>query len=101
MAKSLAYRRIKAGLDDAAAYLDGDLSRGIEHTIDVPSVDVVALRRRTKLSQAKFALSIGVSVETLRNWEQGKRSPKGPARVLLALLDRDPGIVNARLGGAA
>ena len=101
MAKSLAYRRIKAGLDDAAAYLDGDTSRGIEHTIDVPSVDVAALRRRTKLSQAKFARSIGVSVETLRNWEQGKRSPKGPARVLLALLDRDPGIVTARLGGAA
>jgi putative transcriptional regulator len=98
MAKSLAYRRIKAGLDDVAAYLDGDTSRGVAHAIDVPSVDVAALRRRTKLSQTGFARSIGVSVETLRNWEQGKRGPKGPARVLLALPDSDPGIVNARLG---
>jgi putative transcriptional regulator len=48
------------------------------------------IRRRTSLSQVIFAHRIGVSVETLRNWEQGKRSPAGPARALLRILDHSP-----------
>jgi putative transcriptional regulator len=53
------------------------------------------------LSQEAFARTIGVSVGTLRNWEQKSRVPDGPARVLLAMLERDPGIVAATLGNAA
>jgi putative transcriptional regulator len=60
-------------------------------------IDVVAIRKRTGLSQAAFASRIGVPVGTLRNWEQGHRSPQGPARVLLALLDRNPRIVEETL----
>lgn len=62
--------------------------------VHVPeTIDVVAIRRKTGLSQAAFASRIGVPVATIRNWEQGHRSPQGPARVLLALLDRNPNIV--------
>lgn len=48
------------------------------------------VRARTRLSQSQFAARIGVPVETVRNWEQGKRSPRGPARALLRVIDRAP-----------
>jgi putative transcriptional regulator len=62
-------------------------------------IDVAAIRRKAHLSQTAFAIRIGVPVATLRNWEQGHRSPTGPARVLLALLDRNPRIVEETLRG--
>jgi putative transcriptional regulator len=49
-----------------------------------------SLRTRSKLTQAEFAARIGVPVETVRNWEQGKRSPRGPARALLRLIELAP-----------
>ena len=61
-------------------------------------VDVAGVRKATGLSQARFAAQIGVSVGTLRNWEQARRRPEGPARVLLALLARDPDVVSRLLG---
>jgi putative transcriptional regulator len=48
------------------------------------------VRARTKLTQAQFAASLGLPVETVRNWEQGKRSLRGPARALLNLIERMP-----------
>lgn len=63
--------------------------------------DVAAIRKRTGLSQTAFARQIGVPVATLRNWEQGRRCPDGPARVLLALLGKDPAIVARTLSQAA
>lgn len=48
------------------------------------------VRRRTGLTQAAFAARIGVPLDTVRNWEQGKRSPAGPAKALLRVLDRAP-----------
>ena len=69
-----------------------------EYGLQLPSViDVVAIRKRAGLSQAAFSARIGVPVGTLRNWEQGHRSPQGPARVLLALLERNPRIVEETL----
>ena len=61
-------------------------------------IDATPPRRKRGLSQAAFARRIGVAVGTIRNWEQGRRSPQGPARVLLALLDRNPRIVEDTLG---
>jgi putative transcriptional regulator len=60
-------------------------------------VDVKAIRRRLGMSQAEFARMIGVSVATLQNWEQGRRRPKGPARVLLRVAAVDPEAVAAAL----
>ncbi|OHC75879.1 MAG: transcriptional regulator [Rhodospirillales bacterium RIFCSPLOWO2_12_FULL_58_28] len=48
------------------------------------------VRKRTGLTQAAFAARIGVSLDTIHNWEQGKRSPAGPAKALLKVLDRAP-----------
>ncbi len=56
------------------------------------------IRARAKLTQAEFAARIGVPIETVRNWEQGKRSPRGPARALLKVIDRAPQVAFAVLG---
>jgi putative transcriptional regulator len=48
------------------------------------------VRRKIGLSQVAFAPRIGVPVDTVRNWEQGKRAPQGPARALLRIIDRSP-----------
>jgi putative transcriptional regulator len=58
------------------------------------------VRARTRLTQAQFAARIGVPIETVRNWEQGKRSPRGPARALLKLIDHAPDAAFAALSPA-
>ena len=59
-------------------------------------VDVRAVRGLTGLSQAKFAELLGIELATLRNWEQGRRDPTGPARALLRAIHRDPvGVIRA------
>jgi putative transcriptional regulator len=80
--------------------LSGIMADPTSSDLPVPSViDVPGIRKKTGLSQTAFAVRIGVPVATLRNWEQGHRSPTGPARVLLALLDRNPRIVEETLRG--
>lgn len=54
------------------------------------SLDVKAIRQKTGLSQARFAIVMGVSVRTLQNWEQGHRTPQGPAVSLLRIVEYDP-----------
>ena len=58
------------------------------------------VRAQTKLTQAEFASRIGVPIETVRNWEQGKRSPRGPARALLKLIEKAPQVAFAVLSTA-
>jgi putative transcriptional regulator len=88
--------RIMQGLQEAVDHARGADVPGL--MLHIPqSVDVTALRRRTGLSQTAFSRRIGVSAATLRNWEQGRRAPEGPARILLALLDRNPKIVEETL----
>ena len=70
---------------------------------DAPSGETPALpavrdlRRRAQLTQLEFAARLGVPVETIRNWEQGKRAPRGPARALLAVIAHSPETVFAAL----
>jgi putative transcriptional regulator len=59
--------------------------------------EVRDLRRRAQLTQIEFAARLGVPVETIRNWEQGKRMPRGPARALLAVIAHAPETVFAAL----
>jgi putative transcriptional regulator len=58
------------------------------------------LRKRARLTQQQFAARLGVPVETIRNWEQGKRMPRGPARALLAVIAHAPEMVFAALARA-
>ncbi|MDZ7736757.1 MAG: helix-turn-helix domain-containing protein [Gammaproteobacteria bacterium] len=71
--------------------LDGlrELKRG-EHGRVVNVPDVASIRKKTSLSQARFAELLGVSVRTLQDWEQGRRAPSGAARTLLLIAERDP-----------
>ncbi|MDU2924463.1 helix-turn-helix domain-containing protein, partial [Bradyrhizobium sp.] len=59
--------------------------------------EVRDLRRRVHLTQQEFAAKLGVPVETIRNWEQGKRMPRGPARALLTVIAHAPDTVFAAL----
>ena len=56
------------------------------------------IRSQTRLTQAEFAARIGVPIETVRNWEQGKRSPRGPARALLRVIEGAPDVAFEVLG---
>lgn len=73
------------------------LAAGLFETGD----DVAALRRFIGLTQSDFAKAIGISVHTLRNWEQGRRTPEGPALALLRIAARHPRIVRENLNSAA
>jgi putative transcriptional regulator len=94
-----AFDSIMRGMTEVAEIASGRMAPAAIHHIDVKVPDVQAIRARTGLSQAEFARSIGVKKATLLNWEQKRRTPEGPARVLLALIDRDPGIVQRVLAG--
>ena len=63
--------------------------------------DIAALRRFVGLTQAEFARAIEISVHTLRNWEQGRRKPEGPAIALLRIAARHPRIIRENLRSAA
>jgi putative transcriptional regulator len=63
--------------------------------------DIAALRRFVGLTQVEFARAIGISVHTLRNWEQGRRQPEGPAVALLRIAARHPRIIRENLEPAA
>jgi putative transcriptional regulator len=94
------FSRIMEGLGEAVRHASGEDVRDL--VVHVPaSLDVAMIRERTALSQPAFARSLGVSVATLRQWEQRRRAPEGPARVLLAMVDRNPRIVLETLGRPA
>jgi putative transcriptional regulator len=85
-----AFQAIAEGLEDAIAFTQGEKARGHVHRVRARDVDVVATRERLGLSQAEFATAFGVSVSTVRNWEQGRRTPEGPALVLLTVIEKAP-----------
>ena len=94
---SEAFDSVMSGLNEALAYARGEVTGAVVHRIEVPQVDVAAIRARTGLSQSAFARSIGVAKGTLLNWEHGRRQPTGPAQVLLAMIARKPSLVRETL----
>lgn len=92
-----AYESIMQGLNEALDYAQGKETGAVVHRIEVPSVDVAAIRASTGLSQGAFARSIGVAKGTLLNWEHGRRHPTGPAQVLLAMIAKKPSLVSELL----
>lgn len=95
--KSAAFESTRQGLIEARAYARGKTAGARVHEVRVAAPDVAAIRAKTGLSQTVFAKSIGVAVGTLQGWEQGRRHPDGPARVLLALIDKRPRLVQDEL----
>ena len=82
------FRKLTASLKQARQIRRGKLRPGRVTTFK--PADVRAIREGLDLTQADFALLIGVSLATLRNWEQGRRVPEGPARALLRVAAVNP-----------
>lgn len=91
-----AFDAIAAGLSDALSHARGDASRATVR--DLPRIDVLGVRKKLGLTQREFADAFGVSLAAVRNWEQGRRTPTGPARALLIVVDREPSVVARALG---
>jgi len=92
-----AYESVVQGLGEALAFVEGKEIGARVHQVELPSIDVAAIRARTGLSQGAFARSIGVAKGTLLNWEHGRRRPTGPAQVLLAMIAKKPSLVGELL----
>ena len=71
--------------------------RAEPYPLEFGPIDVLDIRARFHATPEEFARMIGISVDTLRNWEQGKRRPQGPARALLRVAAANPNVVAATL----
>ena len=87
-------KKVLAGLADARKFAGGSTAGRRVHRVAVPEhVDVRTIRARLRMTQSEFATTFGFSLSSVRNWEQGKREPEGPARVLLTVIAREPSAV--------
>jgi putative transcriptional regulator len=81
---------------DAQIAANPDAAPVLDWSLDDPSVvvmepvDVKAIRRKTGLSQQEFARTFSLNIAALRDWEQQRRMPRGPARALMQIIDREP-----------
>lgn len=85
---SKAFNEIGTGLGDAIKHAKGKKNQVVVHKPE--TINVKAIRAKTGMSQQRFCATFGISLGTLRHWEQGLRSPRGPARILLKVVDNDP-----------
>ena len=83
-----AFTEISKGLDDAISHAKGKKNSAKKHRIE--PIDVQSIREKTGMSQQRFCATFGISIGTLRHWEQGLRSPRGAARVLLKVVEHNP-----------
>ena len=82
------FQELLESVKQGAAIMKGKMQPS--RSFEFPETEVRALREQFGLSQDKFAHLVGISVGTLRNWEQGRRKPEGPARVLLRIASLHP-----------
>ena len=82
------FNELVASVREGGAILRGETAPSRVFTVEGP--DIQRIRAGYKLSQIEFAALLGISVKTLRNWEQGRRTPDGPARVLLQVAAKHP-----------
>ena len=86
-----AFTEISAGLTDAVKHAKGESTNTVEHLPE--AIDVKSIRECSGMTQQKFCAAFGISLGTLRHWEQGLRSPRGPARVLLQVVKHNPNAI--------
>ncbi|RME49179.1 MAG: helix-turn-helix domain-containing protein [Caldilineae bacterium] len=85
------FTELVESIREGGAILRGEKKPARMFVVNGP--DVKSIRMRYNLSQREFASLLGISVKTLQNWEQGRRSPRGPARVLLQVAAKHPDAV--------
>ncbi len=90
-----------AAAEDADAWTDDDVASAVAVYPPPTAEEVRALRTRLGLSQAQFALRFGFTIDTVQQYEQGRRTPSGPASTLLRVIDADPEAVIRALRRAA
>ena len=85
------FESIKQGLSEAVEFSEGNTKEATVHAFD--PIDVKAIRANVHMTQTEFASNFGISLGTLRHWERGDRTPRGPALVLLTVLSKNPAAV--------
>ncbi len=90
---TVAGQSIITGVKQAIAWASGRAVGARETVVHVPKVNVRRLRKKLQLSQSSFAAKFGIPEATIRNWEQGRREPELAARILLAVIDLRPDVV--------
>lgn len=83
-----AFSKIMRGLKQAKAYTEGERA-GYKITVP-PAVDVKSIRKKLNMTQAAFSDSFGFSLDTVKHWEGGRRTPEVPARAYLTVIERNP-----------
>ncbi len=89
--KNELFNELVASVREGGAILRGEAEPSRAFAVDGPNIK--RIRANYRLSQGQFAALLGISVGTLRNWEQGRRTPDGPARVLLHIAAKHPDAV--------
>ena len=89
--KDEVFNELVASVREGGKVLRGKANPARKFVIEMP--DVKKIRSSYKLSQNEFAALMGISVSTLRNWEQGRRAPEGSARVLLQVAAKHPEVI--------
>src|SRR6202047_4448595 len=93
------FEQMMDGLNDVEAFLAGEQEGFKAH---VPQeVDVKAIRNRLGMTQARFSNTFGFSLDAIKHWEGGRRTPEAPARTLLTVIDKNPPAVLTALNPAA
>lgn len=92
MSDNTFFNDLKASLEEALAIAKSEIPPS--RVFSYPRPDIKAIRSKTGLSQSDFAKKLHISPKTLQNWEQGRRTPTGPASVLMTLIDKNPDLLN-------
>ena len=86
-----ALSKIMRGLEEAKAYTNGE-REGFKVTLP-PSIDVKSIRKELHMTQASFSANFGFSLDTVKHWEGGRRTPEIPARAYLTVIQHNPSAV--------
>jgi putative transcriptional regulator len=91
-------REVSSALREVLAHVRGEAPLPVEHV--PPDLDVREIRRRLGMTRSEFAGRFGLDDRAVQDWEQGRRRPDRAARVLLAVIDHDPAVVERALKAA-
>ena len=86
-----AFEELMTGLDEVQAFLAGERKGFKVHVPD--EVDVKSIRHRLNMTQSRFSETFGFSLDAIKHWEGGRRTPEAPARTLLTVIDKNPAAV--------
>ena len=89
------FRDLMTGLDEIDAFLAGN-TQGARVTLPV-EVDVKRIRKNLNMTQARFSDTFGFSLDAVKHWESGRRTPESSARAFLTVIDKQPAAVIAAL----